>query len=104
MAEYKHAYDKMISTVTERLDYSEFISSVFYHCDEILLDGAKYLGVTYKELNVWVFVVLHPLLTISLLLIVLIQQRVHYRTLRKILLCPSDHIQHVCPTDHIKNA
>ncbi len=41
---------------------------------------ANVFGVTYKEINVWVFVIIWPLLTILLIGIIVMQ----YRTMRRL--------------------
>jgi EamA domain-containing membrane protein RarD len=39
---------------------------------------ANIFGITYKEINVWVFVIIWPVLTILLILIIIRQQqRIH---------------------------
>jgi len=48
------------------MTYDHFMNSLFYICVDILRWGAKHLGMTYEELNIWVFVVIHPALTLIL--------------------------------------
>jgi hypothetical protein len=48
---------------------------IFDWCVELLLYGAALLGITYKEINVWVFVILWPIATLALILIIFLQQR-----------------------------
>jgi len=40
------------------------MNQLFNVCVEILRWGAKHLGMTYEELNIWVFVVVHPAITL----------------------------------------
>ncbi len=47
---------------------------IFDWCVDVLVYFASVLGITYKEINVWVFVILWPILTLTLLAIVIIQQ------------------------------
>ena len=47
--------------------YEAYIKSYFWWCVELLQDTADWMGITYEELNVWVFVVIHPLITVVLL-------------------------------------
>ena len=68
------------------MTYDQMINDLFYLCIEILVVMGKELGMTYKEINIWFFVILHPLVTISLLVMLWVQRSLHYRTLRKILL------------------
>ncbi len=51
------------------------INDVFDACVRVLETCARWLGITYKEINVWIFVILWPLFTLVLLLIVILQQR-----------------------------
>ncbi len=37
---------------------------IFDLCVELLEWGARMTGLTYKEINIWVFVIIHPLLTL----------------------------------------
>ncbi len=51
------------------------ISEIFDACVQLLIAMAEVLGTTYKAINVWIFVVIWPLLTIGLLLIIFLQRR-----------------------------
>jgi len=44
----------------------EWIDAVFRYCVVLLVDAANILGVSYEELNIWVFVIIHPLITVFL--------------------------------------
>ena len=35
-------------------------------CVKLLIDSAQFLGITYEEINVWLFVVIWPLLSLVL--------------------------------------
>lgn len=50
------------------------MDQIFDWCVRVLLYWAELLGMTYKEINVWVFVILWPLLTILLTGITVAQQ------------------------------
>ena len=43
-----------------------WIDVVFDFCVKLLIDTARYLGITYQEINVWLFVVIWPLLSLVL--------------------------------------
>lgn len=43
-----------------------WIDAVFDFCVLLLIDAAKILGITYEEINVWLFVVIWPLLSLVL--------------------------------------
>jgi hypothetical protein len=51
----------------------EWIDTAFKLCVMLLVDLSKILGVTYEELNIWIFVIIWPLLTIfeTLLIVIL---------------------------------
>jgi hypothetical protein len=51
------------------------MDQIFDWCVDILVYWADIFGITYKEINVWVFVIIWPIVTIILAMIVLIQQR-----------------------------
>jgi hypothetical protein len=56
------------------------MNAVFDWCVHLLVAWADWLGITYKEINVWIFVILWPLVTI-LLVAGLIAQRLQIRRL-----------------------
>ena len=41
-----------------------WVDGVFQICVFILVDLANFLGISYEEINVWIFVVIWPLITI----------------------------------------
>jgi hypothetical protein len=51
------------------------MNQIFDWCVNVLVDWANVLGITYKEINVWIFVVIWPILTILWMVIILWQQR-----------------------------
>ena len=46
--------------------YSATINAYFSWCVHLLQDMSTWMGISYQELNVWVFVVIHPLITLLL--------------------------------------
>lgn len=42
----------------------QFINKLFDLCVDILLYGADILGMTYNEINIWLFVIIQPLIHI----------------------------------------
>ena len=50
------------------------MSELFDICVNILNWIADITGLTYKEANIWIFVIIHPIITISLLCIVIKQK------------------------------
>ncbi len=52
------------------------MDQIFDWCVQVLLYWAGVLGITYKEINVWVFVILWPILTIIMGIIIFWQRRI----------------------------
>ena len=44
-----------------------WVDAIFRYCVVLLVDMAKVLGISYEELNIWVFVIIQPLLILFLL-------------------------------------
>ena len=55
----------------------EMMGRVFWHCVDILNIIASWLGISYEELNIWVFVVIQPAIIFALIMILLWQQWRH---------------------------
>ena len=51
------------------------MDQVFDWCVDILVYWAGILDITYKEINVWVFVIIWPVLTVILIGIIVAQRR-----------------------------
>ena len=51
------------------------MDKTFDWCVEILIYWANVFGITYKEINVWVFVIIWPIMTILLIGILVVQRR-----------------------------
>jgi len=52
------------------------MDSIFDWCVNILVYWAGVLGITYKEINVWVFVIIWPVATIVMGIIIVRQRQV----------------------------
>ena len=50
------------------------MDAIFDWCVDILVYYAGVFGITYKEINVWVFVIIWPIVTIVLVVWLIIQQ------------------------------
>lgn len=48
---------------------------IFDWCVNVLVYWAGILGITYKEVNVWVFVIIWPILTLILIKMVAMQRK-----------------------------
>ena len=59
------------------------MDAVFDWCVAILVYYAGIFGITYKEINVWVFVIIWPIFTLILIALVFIQQIRIQRLLKK---------------------
>ena len=49
------------------------MNELFDICVDLLYSISDITGLTYKEANIWIFVIIHPLITISLLFIAIKQ-------------------------------
>ena len=52
------------------------MDQIFDWCVNVLIYWAGMFGITYKEINVWVFVIIWPILTIILMGILVMQRRI----------------------------
>jgi len=50
------------------------MDAIFDWCVAVLVYFANVFGITYKEINVWVFVIIWPILTLALMALLVIQQ------------------------------
>ena len=62
----KSEYVNAFSTMGESGIY--WIDLIFKICVIALVDLASILGITYEEINVWLFVIIWPVLTVYLIL------------------------------------
>ena len=60
-AEYLAALSTLGASGDATVDY------IFMMCVALLTDLAKFLGISYEEVNIWIFVVIWPILTIYLI-------------------------------------
>ena len=51
------------------------MDQVFDWCVNVLVYWAGIFGITYKEINVWVFVIIWPILTIVLVALIIWQRQ-----------------------------
>ena len=58
------------------------MDAIFDWCVAVLVYFAGGFGITYKEINVWVFVIIWPILTI-LLTVLVVYQQIRIRQLQK---------------------
>ena len=43
-----------------------WIDIIYNFCVQLLIDSARFLGISYEEINVWLFCVIWPLLSLVL--------------------------------------
>jgi len=60
-AEYLAALTTLGASGDATIDY------IFMMCVALLTDLAKFLGISYEEVNIWIFVVIWPILTLYML-------------------------------------
>jgi len=58
------------------------VNPIFDWCVELLEYVAPLVGMTYKELNVWLFVIIYPTITLALLIAVIVLIRRNRRVER----------------------
>ena len=51
------------------------MDQIFDWCVNVLVYWAGMFGITYKEINVWVFVIIWPILTVIMFSVIVMQQR-----------------------------
>ena len=54
---------------------NEIIDKTFDWCVDLLLWGADLFGISYFEINIWIFCIIWPLLTLGLIALVIYQLR-----------------------------
>ncbi len=73
-------FQTTFARLLEILVEERMMDQIFDWCVNVLVYWAGILGITYKEINVWVFVILWPILTVVLIGIIFLQ----HRTIRKL--------------------
>ena len=51
------------------------MDQIFDWCVAVLVYWANVIGITYKEINVWVFVIIWPIVTAVMAVVIVIQWR-----------------------------
>jgi hypothetical protein len=54
------------------MEYNEWINQLFHECAELLRIMAPYFGMSYKEINIWIFVILEPAMFLVMLIWIII--------------------------------
>lgn len=54
------------SAVTMANSGIEWVDIVFNWCVRLLYDWATFFGITYEEINIWIFIVVWPVITLAM--------------------------------------
>ena len=54
------------SAVTMANSGIEWVDIVFNWCVRLLYDWATFFGITYEEINIWIFIVIWPVVTLAM--------------------------------------
>ena len=63
------------------MSWNNFINGLFAWCVKILVEGGHTLGISYEEINIWIFCIIEPIVFI-LMLYIIIKQRGKIRNLK----------------------
>lgn len=67
----------------------EWIDFLFDWAVIVLVETARLVGITYEEINVWLFVIAWTLITLGMMIVILVQRR---ELLRLKATLPEDHL------------
>ncbi len=63
------------SAVTMANSGIDWVDIVFNWCVHLLYDWATFFGITYEEINIWVFIVIWPAITLAMAVWILVLLR-----------------------------
>tara|TARA_R110002167_G_C12707254_1_gene655219 strand:- start:34363 stop:34602 length:240 start_codon:yes stop_codon:yes gene_type:complete len=63
------------SAVTMANSGIDWIDFVFNWCVRLLYDWATFFGITYEEINIWIFIVIWPVITLAMAVWILVLLR-----------------------------
>jgi hypothetical protein len=80
------------------MTYDEVINLIFDYCVDLLIIGARSIGMTYEEINVWFFIVFEPIVFAIVVLYAwyLKHQNAHLRKQLEPITHPTDRSSHRC--------
>lgn len=64
------------------MSWSDFIDSVYAWCVKVLMAGAEFIGITYKEINIFIFCVIGPIVFV-LMAVTIVYQWLKIKKLKK---------------------
>ena len=67
------------------MTYQEIINLIFDYCVDLLIVGARAIGMTYEEINVWFFIVFEPII-FALVALYAVHQKKQIKLLRNRLI------------------
>ena len=62
------------------MSWDNFVNSLFDWCVEILIKGAQVLGISYNEINIWIFCIIEPFVFVLMFILIVWQ----WRKIRKV--------------------
>ncbi len=60
------------------------MDKAFWICVKIIQEMSKILGMTYEELNIWLFVIIHPLITLIFIVLFIKYKRLYNKKLNEL--------------------
>ncbi len=67
------------SAVTMANSGIEWVDIVFNWCVRLLYDWATFFGITYEEINIWIFIVVWPIITLAMAVWIILLLRQNQR-------------------------
>ena len=64
------------------MSWDNFINGFFDWCVHILIKGANVLGISYQEINIWVFCIIEPIVFL-LMAYIIIRQMIRIKKLKQ---------------------
>ncbi len=59
--------------LTSMNNWDHFVNALFDWCVQILLTGAHWLGISYNEINIWIFCIIEPIVFVLILGVIIWQ-------------------------------
>jgi hypothetical protein len=63
-------------------NWDNFVNALFSWCVEVLLKRAHMLGMSYNEINIWIFCIIEPVVFVAMFGVI-VWQAIKLRRLRK---------------------
>lgn len=54
-------------------NWDNFVNSLFQWCVDVLIAGGKALGISYNEINIWIFCIIEPIVFFIMLGVIIWQ-------------------------------